>query len=61
VASADSAPAPQIAARRAASPSAMAATNKCLAQINKSRGVAEATKKREKSTNADPLRDETDN
>jgi hypothetical protein len=32
-----------------------AATNKCLAQSNKSRTEAEATKKRETATNADPL------
>jgi hypothetical protein len=34
------------AARRAASPSAMAATNKCLAQSNKSRTAGAATKRR---------------
>src|SRR5262249_38658544 len=36
------------AARRAASPSAMAATNKCLAQMNKSRTAAKATREQDR-------------
>ena len=41
--------------REGSVPRPMAATNKCLAQSNKSRPGGEATKKRETATNADPL------